>query len=60
LLDNIECFEIIIERFRHLLARCSTSDPKNLNNEKFFDNIREGDQILDDRGWLGTPNEQQL
>ncbi|XP_046438401.1 uncharacterized protein LOC124189930 [Daphnia pulex] len=86
----IDCFEIGIERFKHLLARCSTYshykgrntikslisitprgaisfisqgyggrstdvqitlDPKNRSNEKFFDNIREGDEILADRGW---------
>ena len=95
----IDCFEIGIERFKHLLARCSTYsyykarntikylisitprgaisfisqgyggrcsdvqitlDPKNQTDEKFFDNIKEGDEILADRGWLGPLLGQEL
>lgn len=95
----IDCFEIGIERFKHLLARCSTYshykgrntikflisitprgaisfisqgyggrstdvqitlDPKNQSNEKFFDNIREGDEILADRGWVGPLIDQEI
>ena len=95
----IDCFEIGIERFKHLLARCSTYsfykarntikylvsitprgaisfisqgyggrstdvhitlDPKNQSNEKFFDQIREGDEILADRGWVGPLIEQEI
>ena len=93
------CFKIGIERFKHLLARCSTYsyykarntikylisitprgaisfisqgyggrcsdvqitlDPKNQTDEKFFDNIKEGDEILADRGWLGPLLGQEL
>ncbi|KAI9552648.1 hypothetical protein GHT06_020519 [Daphnia sinensis] len=95
----IDCFEIGIERFKHLLARCSTYsyykgrntikflisitprgaisfisqgyggrstdvqitlDPKNKSNEKFFDKIREGDEILADRGWVGPLIDQEI